>query len=389
MPADRVAAIPMPIQVVIDDVGWWSGQDGHERNQPYRTGIARHHVPADYGAIAYLGAALHMRPQAAMVMCEWDIENILSDLPSSTWMGADWDNRQWLGPWLDEAADIIRSNRHSLELALHGIGHEYWADGTMERAEWHDAQGRMRSPDKVEAHLDYFARLLDQHGLGPFPKSFVPAAFLHRFGPSEQHHEDFATILARHGVTCISTPFEGMYNAPAADHGVFGYDADVMTIDRGHDLMPWYVIGQGPSGALNGPICGMHWPNLLHADPARNLDIVEKWIAFLQPYDERIDTTLAANTNAFRAQLAHHTCTRLTIDGNSLLFDFTETARLPEHLVDGDFLLKFDGIVQAPITTEGLDLRGSEVQYGHGGPIHLFEFRRDPGTAQGKLVIDQ
>jgi hypothetical protein len=33
--------IPMPIQIVIDDVGWWSGEDGHERQEPYRTGISR------------------------------------------------------------------------------------------------------------------------------------------------------------------------------------------------------------------------------------------------------------------------------------------------------------------------------------------------------------
>ncbi len=37
------AAIPMPLQVVIDDVGWWSGEDGSERQEPYRTGIDRRH----------------------------------------------------------------------------------------------------------------------------------------------------------------------------------------------------------------------------------------------------------------------------------------------------------------------------------------------------------
>ena len=82
MPPDGVAAvIPMPLQVVIDDVGWWSGEDGSERQEPYRTGIDRRHVPADYRAIVELGRALGIRPQAATVLCEWDKDNILRTLP--------------------------------------------------------------------------------------------------------------------------------------------------------------------------------------------------------------------------------------------------------------------------------------------------------------------
>ena len=35
--------IPMRVQVVIDDVAWWSGKDGSELQEPYRTGINRDH----------------------------------------------------------------------------------------------------------------------------------------------------------------------------------------------------------------------------------------------------------------------------------------------------------------------------------------------------------
>ena len=103
--------IPMPIQIVIDDVGWWSGEDGSGRQEPYRTGINRNHVPADYRAIADLGKKLGVRPQAATILCEWDRENILRNVPTSTWMREKWDNTKWVGPWLDEAAEIIRNNQ--------------------------------------------------------------------------------------------------------------------------------------------------------------------------------------------------------------------------------------------------------------------------------------
>ena len=105
------ATIPLPIQVVIDDVGWWSGKDGSEYQEPYRTGINRNHVPADYQAIVELGKALGIRPQAATVLGEWDKQNILQKVPHSTWMGDRWDNSKWVGPWLEETAEIINSKK--------------------------------------------------------------------------------------------------------------------------------------------------------------------------------------------------------------------------------------------------------------------------------------
>jgi hypothetical protein len=125
----------MPLQVVIDDVGWWSGNDGSMRQEPYRTGINRNHVPADYKAIVDLGRALDIRPQAALVLCEWDRENILKHLPTSTWMGSNWDNSKWVGPCLEEAAEIIRQNQEHMEITLHGLGHEYWQGGSAKLAE--------------------------------------------------------------------------------------------------------------------------------------------------------------------------------------------------------------------------------------------------------------
>jgi len=187
--------IPMPIQVVIDDVGWWSGEDGSQRQEPYRTGIPRSHVPADYQAIVDMGRMLGIRPQAAMILCEWDKENILRQLPTSTWMGEDWDNSRWVGPWLDEAAGIIRDNPDHFELTVHGVGHEYWLNGTFTRAEWTDSNGQMRPPDQIEKHLDYFEKLMNQHQLGPFPKSFVPAAFRHSFGPSTGRNVSLAELF--------------------------------------------------------------------------------------------------------------------------------------------------------------------------------------------------
>ena len=334
--------IPMPIQIVIDDVGWWSGEDGNKRQEPYRTGINRNHVPADYQAIVDLGTKLGVRPQAATILCEWDRENILRNLPTSTWMREKWDNSKWVGPWLDEASDIIRNNQDHYELTLHGVGHEYWQDENFTRAEWADRSGTMRPLDQVELHLDYFGKLMDQNQLGPYPTSFVPTSFLHGFGVTGEHKISMAEVLKKRGIAYINTPFKNMYNAKAAQFGLFGIDAGVITVDRGKDLLAWDNIGGKPNGMLTGPTCGLHWPNLLHTDPSRNSEIVDNWVSFLKQYEDQPHTLLAKNSSSFRNQLIHHVCTKVQISEGSIDIDFGETNKLKDQLLTNQLTLKIE-----------------------------------------------
>lgn len=340
--------IPMPIQVVIDDVGWWSGEDGSKRQEPFRTGISRNHVPADYQAIVELGKALGIRPQAATILCEWDKENILRQLPSSTWMGNKWDNSKWVGPWLEEAAEIIRNNQEHYELTLHGIGHEYWEGSTFTRAEWTDSNGQMRQRDEVEKHLDFYEKLMNQHNLGAFPKSFVPAAFRHSFGPSEGRKVSLAELLKMKGINYINSPIDSMYNKERIQYGLFGFDAGVMTIDRGEDEFPWTAFPGDPKKELSGPTCGMHWPNLLHPDPERNLEVVEKWVNYLKPYNEKPDMMLAPDSVDFQNQLAHHALTKVELKRNSISINFSETDKLSDSVGKDLLTLKIhaDKIIQ-------------------------------------------
>lgn len=334
------AVIPMPIQVVIDDVGWWSGKDGSSLQEPYRTGIARDHHPADYKAIAELGRSLGIRPQAAMILCEWDKKNILSKLPTSTWMGKKWDNSKWVGKWQEEAAEIIRSNSRHFEITLHGIGHEYWVDNKFTRAEWADKNGTMRPREQVEKHLDYFGKIMNQHKLGHFPVSFVPTAFCHGFGTTPGNNISMAEMLKKRGITYINTPFKSMFNSKAVDHVIFGFDSGVMTIDRGNDLLNWNITGKAPAGRIFGPTCGMHWANLIHPDTSRNSEIVNEWVKLLAPYNEATETILSPDSVSFQNQLAHYVCTKVMITEKNIDLNFNETDALPGTLSKIEMIIK-------------------------------------------------
>ncbi len=375
----------MPIQVVIDDVGWWSGHDGSKQQEPYRTGIPRNHVPEDYEAIVRLGRLLGIRPQAAMILCEWDRKNILRRLPTSTWMGSNWDNSRWVGPWLDKAAHIIRSNADHFEVTMHGVGHEYWADGKFTRAEWADSNGTMRPIDQVEAHLDNFEALLNQNHLGPLPVSFVPTAFLHGFGPTDGYKVSLAELLNKRGIVYINTPFESMQNRSAVSHGVFGFDAGVITIDRGEDLMEWSDFGKTPTGKAHGPTCGMHWPNLLHPSPERNSEIVDAWVRALQPLNAAMGTLLAANSESFRTQLVHHVCTQLAMTDDSIRLDFSKVDSLPRPLSQQEVIVKVRSPHVLKFKSDTIKLVSDSAVQVEGSNQHTLKLSRTRGRKEAQL----
>lgn len=350
------ACIPLPIQVVIDDVGWWSGKDGSLYQEPYRTGINRNHVIADYKAIIDLGKALNIRPQAAMVLGEWDRQNILQHVPHSTWMGKKWDNSKWVGQWLEEAADMINSNKEYFEITMHGLGHEWWTGGKFTRAEWADDKGVMRPKEILEQHLYAYAEIMHQNNLGDLPKSFVPNAFKHSFGITEGNDISMAELLRQRGFTYINTPFESMFNKQAVQHDLFGIDSGIMTVDRGSDLLNWNVIGTPPEGSILGPTCGLHWPNLLHEDSERNSEIVGGWVDLLSPYNDKQETMLAKNSLFFQQQLAHHLVTKMELLDNNLHMDFSNTNKLETALSNNELTVKVSSDQEIDFSSDAINI---------------------------------
>ena len=372
--------VAMPLQLVIDDVGWWCGTDGSAWGEPFRTGSPRDHVPADYAAIASLGRRLDMRPQAAMILCEWDRENILRRVPTATWMGEEWDNSRWVGPHLGEAAAVLRENVDHVELTVHGVGHEYWENGVMSRAEWHDMDHRLRPKDQVRAHLDAFAELLEQNDLGPFPESFVPAAFLHRFGLGE---DGIVGLLRERGVRHICVPWT-MARERDPQEAQFGLECGIMTVNRGDTGIPWPAFDTLPQTHLQGPICGVHWPNLLHVDPARNEEAVDRWVELLDAYGRRPDAVLSRDTAECWSQLAYHTGTAITVRGARAELDFSRlNAYGIGHLYD-TFTIKAAPEGEARFSSPDLEVV-SQGPDAAPGSVRI-QLRRPPGAARAELV---
>ena len=122
--------IPRPLQVVMDDVGWFNGKNDMEIGGPARTGLDRYHCLADYQAIEQFGALLGMKINCAFILGEWDLENELPrKIRHFSHFGDSWDNAKYRNPReMAEIAEFISSAEH-IDVCLHGLYHGYYMPG--------------------------------------------------------------------------------------------------------------------------------------------------------------------------------------------------------------------------------------------------------------------
>lgn len=91
-----------------------------------------------------------------------------------------------------------------------------------------------------------------------------------------------------------------------------------------------------PAAARGGHICGLHWPNVLSADPAENEQATDHWVDYLKQVGEQPGQYLAGNVFECCAQWAYHTWGQVTSDEASVTIDLArvppEVARVIGHL---------------------------------------------------------
>jgi hypothetical protein len=294
-------SLPMPLFPVIEDVGWWQGRDGSENNEPYRNNFPRRHCLADYQALVRFADRLSTRIALGMVLGEWDRINFLKDLPGGTWMETKWNNHPNQGPWLDEAADYLRTHSTHLEIALHGICHEFWQDGKMQRSEFHDPDNRMRPEALVRRHLDAYASLLQQNGLPDFPRLFIPPALYHSFGNGE---DSIQAVLHDYGIRYVTTRFSRARRYTEPIHPGITWECGVAILERGISPVDWDVPTSPPLWNEPGPILPLHWGNLLHPDPDRNAEIVDGWASLLLEKTAGVERIVTEDTASCWRQAA-------------------------------------------------------------------------------------
>lgn len=371
-------SIPMPLQVIVDDVGWWSGKDGSHINQPFRTGMRRDHVSEDYTALAKLGRKLHTKILAGFVLCEWDKFNVLKKLPSATWMGTQWSMAGTRDEEKERAAQIIKNAGENVEIALHGIGHEFWINKKMHRAEFHNEQCRMRDRDIIRKHLEYFFKLMDQYGLSPRPSCFIPPAMKHSFGNGD---EGFQKLLNEAGICYVATHFKKARQYSKPIHPKITWECGVMLVDRGRHVPVWNDTDCDPVFSFDGPILPLHWSNILHHDPEKNSMVVDRWVRFIQACAKKNGYVLSPNFMSCLTQFSHKKFSKIEKIHNGYILDLSWRKHIPENLLGDTFFVR----VEKP-SEMGLKIFGAEPAVVPVGPRSLL-FAMTPAKGAEKIVL--
>lgn len=315
--------IPKSTYIIIDDVGWWSGTDGSAYGEPYRTGIDRPHSVSDYIALDTFAKKLGVKPQVALIVGEWDRYNRLKNVPCSNWMLSDWDNSKNVGKHLDEAMEVL--NQGNLCVAIHGLCHEYWEEkNKFTRAEF----GFDRDQSIIKAHLDAFYQILEDNGFKGKIKAYVPPAFYHT--PFE-----ITKILYIYGIRYMSTVFRTMRYEGKKDRYIL--ENGIINCDRANGFEYWYSIDTTPPEEIRLGFCGLHWPNLLHPDPNRYPETIERWVNHYNRYKEEFGAILAKDEEEGHWQTVYEKDARVNIKEQGI------TVTLPNTIkYQGGFYLHSD-----------------------------------------------
>ncbi|MFV0438057.1 MAG: hypothetical protein ACK5PS_11805 [Desulfopila sp.] len=378
---DIEICLPLPLLPIIEDVGWWQGEDGSASNQPYRNGFPRRHCLADYLALIRFARDLGVRLPIGMVIGEWDRTNLLASVAHATWLGGTWQNSRNQGPWLDEAAQLINDHPDELEIGLHGLCHEFWGDtATMERAEFHDSSGRMRAREVIAAHLAAFTEILRQNGFAASPRFFIPPALNHSFGNGRQ---SIQAILHDFGIRKVITRFARARRYRPPQHQLLGWECGVGLLERGLSPVSWSRPAATPAWDFSGPILPLHWGNLLHPDPARNNEVIDGWTMLLHQKTPAPQRLLAPDLASCWRQTVMWAFARLSASDGCLQID---RARLPADLpgINGGFFLTTSRrLTQEPRVT-GARLMAVKAQQ----PGQVLELLPDKDRGDISIVLE-
>jgi hypothetical protein len=126
---------------------------------------------------------------------------------------------------------------------------------------------------------------------------------------------------------------------------------------------------------------------MLHPDPARNSEIVERWVKYLKPYNEKPDMMLATDSVAFQHQLAHHTLTLARLNRNSIELDFTETDKLPGAVGKSELTLKIITEKPQQFISDNVDIKSQILQKGS-ELMYILSLKRISKELKARIRLD-
>ncbi len=334
--------LPVALQVVMDDIGWFNGRDTRCEEGPSRTGIPRKHVAEDYEVIDAIGRAIGQKINCPLVIGEWDKKTRLRGMPHATNNEKGWDMAAEIDYAEAERCFAAIESADYLEFAFHGLMHGYWQDGIsladteFSRPKSLDyktkyAPNAWYEPvdnEYFESHVETFFKIYEDWGFSKKIRSFTSPSSV-RSGIEENRH--MVEIMKKYGMIYWSNGWGAVKNLCEVIDGVIFINKAFTSVS-----VPWNAYGVDPDAVADysferndgvkyaeQAVFGLHWPNFLQFNPKKNLDGVESWARYFKRQAEIFGVMLSKDIAFGASQAVYRKKSILDVKKDGLVIDLS------------------------------------------------------------------
>jgi len=349
--------IPVAFQIRLDDVAWHIGHDDRYCGHPSRTGIPRLHSVLDYPIIHELGKALGVKINCALVLGEWDKENILRGQNSLSWDPDGWNRAAEIDmDYAEKAFEALESSDY-IDYTLHGVLHGHYDRGVQlteqefyTRVYDHEKgcytkEITWQTEDSVRLHLDYFFKLYNMWGFKKPIHCFACGNGSYG-GPSDEGNIMYAGIFREYGLDVWKNSWRGMADGNCAV--INGMIALKGANGKSGGSIPWNAFDVDPDylGLFNTEEnaftdYGIHWPNLLRWNPEKNLEYLPKWINYFNKQAEVFGTMMAKDVLFAASQAVYNRYAKVDFMDGKYIIDLADVDKQNARALKNEFYVSF------------------------------------------------
>ena len=334
--------LPVALQVVMDDIGWFNGRDTRCSEGPSRTGFPRKHVAEDYAVIDAIGRAIGQKINCPFVIGEWDKKNRLRGMPHATNNEAGWDMASEINYAEAERCFDVMENAEYLEYAFHGLMHGYWQDGiSLADTEFSRpcsldyktkyAPSSWYVPvdnDYLESHMETFFKIYEDWGFKKKIRSFTSPSSV-RKGIEENRH--MVEIMKKYGMIYWSNGWGEVKNLCEVIDGVIFINKAFTPVSVPYDaygidaeaLADYSFERNDGVKYAEQAVFGLHWPNFLQFNPGRNMDGVEGWKRYFMRQSEIFGVMISKDIAFAASQAVYRKRSVLDFKKDGLVIDLS------------------------------------------------------------------
>ncbi len=372
--------IPVALQLVMDDMGWFYGANDLKNGGPARTGICRNHALEDYLVLNEIGKRLNMHFLCGFTIGEWDKDNVLRGMKHATRDEDNWDRKSTIDMALAEKFKEAIESSEYIDIAFHGLMHGYWVDGEnygnpREFYSYDLPEGATErrvdypvvpvSAEYVDEHLDAWFKIYNGWGFTKKVETIISPASLYK---DKEYPDAYARKAKKYGIKywknlwaehdCLTEIFEGLIFINAHQDIVDWCEMDVEP-----DTLADLPLFQEEGRPFAYAVMGSHWANFLRLDPKDNLKYVDKWVNYFKKQGSRFGVMLSRNIAFAASQAQYCAHTKTDFKENTLTLDISAVDKQGAIELSDEFYISIENSL-TPRSCEGAELSVYEKQEG-------------------------